>query len=60
MLNFARNFLTRHIIYNIQSMDKVSYALGLGIARQLAGMGASEVNVDDFAQALKDIFLSEQ
>ena len=41
-------------------MDKVSYALGLGIARQLAGMGASEVNVDDFAQALKDIFAGNE
>ena len=41
-------------------MDKVSYALGLGIARQLAGMGASEVNVDDFAQALKDIFAGKE
>ena len=41
-------------------MDKVSYARGLGIARQLAGMGASEVNVDDFAQALKDIFAGKE
>jgi FKBP-type peptidyl-prolyl cis-trans isomerase FklB len=41
-------------------MDKVSYALGLGIARQLAGMGASEVNVDDIAQALKDIFAGKE
>ena len=41
-------------------MDKVSYALGLGIARQLAGMGASEVNVDDFAQALKDSFAGKE
>ena len=41
-------------------MDKVSYALGLGIARQLAGMGSSEVNVDDFAQALKDIFAGKE
>ena len=37
-------------------MDKVSYALGLGIARQLSGLGATEINVEDFAQALKDIF----
>jgi FKBP-type peptidyl-prolyl cis-trans isomerase FklB len=41
-------------------MDKVSYALGLGIARQLAGLGATEVNVDDFAQALKDIFSGKE
>lgn len=36
-------------------MDKVSYALGLGIGRQLADMGAKELNIDDFAQAIKDI-----
>jgi FKBP-type peptidyl-prolyl cis-trans isomerase FklB len=29
-------------------MDKVSYALGLGIGRQLADMGAKELNIDDF------------
>lgn len=37
-------------------MDKVSYALGLGIGRQLVQMDASEINVDDFAAAIKDIF----
>ena len=36
-------------------MDKVSYALGIGIGRQLAQMGASKFNIDDFAQAIKDI-----
>ena len=36
-------------------MDKVSYALGLGIGRQLSDMGAQELNIDDFAQAIKDI-----
>jgi len=36
-------------------MDKVSYALGLGIGRQLAQMGASELNIDDFADAIKDV-----
>lgn len=41
-------------------MDKVSYALGLGIARQLSGLGAKDVNVDDFAQALKDIFSGKE
>ena len=29
-------------------MDKVSYALGLGIGRQLADMGANKLNIDDF------------
>lgn len=36
-------------------MDKVSYALGLGIGRQLSQMGATEIVADDFAQAIKDI-----
>lgn len=36
-------------------MDQVSYALGLGIGRQLSDMGAQDLNIDDFAQAIKDI-----
>lgn len=36
-------------------MDKVSYSLGLGIGRQLADMGAAGLNIDDFAQAIKDV-----
>ncbi|ALO47740.1 FKBP-type peptidyl-prolyl cis-trans isomerase [Hoylesella enoeca] len=36
-------------------MDKVSYALGLGIGRQLCDMGAKALNIDDFAQAIKDV-----
>jgi len=35
-------------------MDKVSYALGMGIGSQLKDMGAQELNIDDFAQAIKD------
>ena len=34
-------------------MDKLSYALGLG--RQLSQMGAADLNIDDFAQAVKDM-----
>ena len=34
-------------------MDKVSYALGIGIGRQLASMGAESLNIDDFAEILK-------
>ena len=36
-------------------MDKVSYALGLGIGQQLAQMGATDLNIDDFAAAIKDV-----
>ena len=36
-------------------MDKVSYALGLGIGQQLKNMGANDLCIDDFAQAIKDV-----
>lgn len=36
-------------------MDKLSYALGLGIGRQLLQMGTSNLNIDDFAAAIKDV-----
>jgi FKBP-type peptidyl-prolyl cis-trans isomerase FklB len=37
-------------------MDKLSYALGLGIGQQLAQMGAgSFLNIDDFAQSITDV-----
>ena len=40
-------------------MDKLSYALGIGIGSQLAGMGAKELNIDDFAQAIKDVTMQK-
>ena len=36
-------------------MDNVSYALGLGIGSQLKSMGAENLNINDFAQAIKDV-----
>lgn len=36
-------------------MDKLSYALGLGIGRQLAQLGATGLSIDDFGQAIKDV-----
>ena len=41
-------------------MDKLSYALGLGIGRQLSQMGAENLNIDDFAQAIKDILEGDE
>lgn len=41
-------------------MDKLSYALGIGIGSQLAGMGAKELNIDDFAEAIKDVISGSQ
>ncbi len=37
-------------------MYKVSYALGMSIGNQLKQMDATELDVDRFAQAIKDIF----
>lgn len=37
-------------------MDKVSYALGMSIGRRLEQMSATELNIDDFSQAIKDVF----
>ncbi len=36
-------------------MDKLSYALGLGIGRQLAQMGAEGIDTADFAAAINDV-----
>ncbi len=36
-------------------MDKLSYSLGLGIGRQLVQLGASDIEIDDFALAIKDV-----
>ncbi|MBR3373340.1 MAG: FKBP-type peptidyl-prolyl cis-trans isomerase [Bacteroidaceae bacterium] len=36
-------------------MDKVSYALGLGIGHQLKAMGGNKLVIDDLAQAIKDV-----
>ena len=40
-------------------MDKVGYALGIGIGRQLSQMGAADLNIDDFAQAIKDVIAGD-
>lgn len=36
-------------------MDKFSYAIGLGIGQNLLSMGAKDINVEDFAQAIGDV-----
>lgn len=41
-------------------MDKVSYALGIGIGHQLANMGGQELSIDDFAQAVKDVLAGNE
>ena len=41
-------------------MDKVSSALGLGIGRQLAQMGANDLSIEDFAAAIKDVIAGNE
>lgn len=36
-------------------MDKFSYAIGLGIGQNLLSMGAKDIEVKDFAQAIEDV-----
>ena len=44
-----------HFYFLDNNMDNVSYALGLGIGRQLLQMGATDLSIDDFACAIKDV-----
>ncbi len=48
---FARYLTNKQEI----NMDKFSYAIGLGIGQNLMSMGAKDINVDDFSQAIKDV-----
>lgn len=41
-------------------MDKLSYALGLGIGTQLAQLGAKDINVADFATAITDMLAGRE
>jgi FKBP-type peptidyl-prolyl cis-trans isomerase FklB len=42
-------------------MDKLSYALGLGIGQQLAQMGAgSFLKIEDFAQSISDVLAGKE
>lgn len=48
-------------MYNLnKKMDKVSYALGLGIGSQLKSMGAESLNIDDFGAAIKDVLAGNE
>jgi len=41
-------------------MDKFSYAIGLGIGQNLLSMGAKDISVEDFAQAIADLLNGNQ
>ena len=57
---FAADFQDYTLLIYRKNMDKLSYALGLGIGQQLAQMGAQEINADDFAQAIKDVLAGSE
>lgn len=53
---FARILILTHYKTRLKAfMDKASYALGIGIGRQLADMGANDIVTEDFAAAMKDV-----
>lgn len=37
-------------------MDKLSYALGLSMGQNFIGSGVKDINVDDFADALRAVY----
>ncbi len=41
-------------------MDKTSYALGMSIAHNMISSGVTELNFDDFALAIKDMFADKE
>lgn len=41
-------------------MDKLSYALGLSMGQNFKSSGIKEINVDDFAAALKSVYTGEK
>lgn len=41
-------------------MDKLSYAWGMAMGRQLQGMGLKDLNVEDFKNAVADVFDGKQ
>lgn len=41
-------------------MDKFSYSIGLGIGQNLLNMGADDISVKDFAQAISDVLEGNQ
>lgn len=40
-------------------MDKFSYAIGMGIGQNLKSMGADKLVIEDFAQAIKNVYDNE-
>lgn len=61
LLDKIKNTIFAHLLnydlinYQLYKMDKLSYALGLGIGRQLSQMGVENFNIDDFCASIKDV-----
>ena len=41
-------------------MDKISYALGLGIGQQLKSMGIENFSAEDFARSVRDVLAGKE
>lgn len=55
MFNFAPQYE-----HTLQIMNKISYALGLGIGQQLKSMGIEDFSVEDFSQSVKDVICGNE
>ena len=54
MFSLIRNFAPDCVIF-IYKMDKISYALGLGIGQQLKSMNIDNFSIEDFAKSIADV-----
>lgn len=57
---FLRTFAARTTNYTLLYMDKISYALALGIGHQIKQMGVDGFSVADFAKGLTDVMEGRQ
>ena len=54
LFSLIRNFAPDCVIF-ITKMDKISYALGLGIGQQLKSMNIDNFSIEDFAKSIADV-----
>lgn len=48
--------LPLYAYFKYENMDKLSYSFGLAIGSQLIDLGGDAIKIEDFSQAIKDIF----
>ncbi len=58
--NFAAFNIIGNQKKNENKMNKISYALGLGIGRQILQMGVADLDIDEFAAAIKDVMAGRE